>query len=82
MFYKVTDEEPKTKKWQITEFWRDRQWLISRTHFKNRLEITFNRFSSLEMKIIFFLFLKDKHETMLLKALHVAGAVSSVGEAF
>jgi len=82
MFYKITDEAPKTRNGQITEFWTDRQWLISRPKFKNRLQFTFNRFSSLKKKITFFHFLKDKHGTMLLKALHVVGAVSSVGEMF
>jgi len=82
MFYKVTDEAPKTRKGQITELWRDRQWLISRPEFKNRLETTFSRFSNLELKIMFFLFLKDKQGAMLLKALHVVGAVYSVGETF
>ena len=82
MFYKVTDEATKTGKGQITEIWRDRQWPISRPKFKNRLEITFNRFSSLEKKTTFFHFLKDKHGTMQLKALHIVGAVSCVGETF
>jgi len=48
----------KNKNRQITEFWKDRQLLNSRTHFMNRQEFTLNGFSRLEKKITVFHFLK------------------------
>jgi len=48
IFQKVANEAQRNKNKEITEFWRGRQCLISRPHFKNRQEFICKTFNSLE----------------------------------
>jgi len=54
MIYRVTDEAQKISYKEVTEFWRGRKCLISRSNLKNRQVFTATRFSSLEKQITVF----------------------------